>query len=194
MSEITTEKKRAPRGRRAKEGEPTGAEVRETRVREIMGLMSSGRWQGQHKELAALWGVSPGTIEHYAGEASRRVKATGETEYVRERLAAFLDHTLDLALRKVAEGDGRALMACAQLARTYGDLAGLRPDAKDGEPKGEPATFRIELSVPERPAPEAAPPEPTAYEKWAAMPDGSPEAARFYRQHSAEIEASRPPH
>jgi hypothetical protein len=134
-----------------------GALSREARVRQIMALMAARRWQGdEHEALAAEWGITPGTVEHYAGEASRRVRAVmeGEHTWVRTRVGVALDHGLDLAIQQAEAGDSRALSALAQLARSVREL--FAPHGKGGDGRqDEPAVFRVELSMPERPTTEA---------------------------------------
>ncbi len=117
-----------------------------------MEIMAANRWEGQHAELAAAWGVSEGTVEHYAGEASRRVKAVGEGDWVRQRISVALDEGLEHGLRLLRRGDPRALGGLAQLAKAFGELAGAKRGAVvDDKAGAEPATFRVELSTPERP-------------------------------------------
>lgn len=142
--------------------------TREERVRFVMGLMAANRWETGKtgRELALAWGLSPGTLDHVAAEASRRVKAVGEAEYVRTRLAAALDEGLGHALNMIRPrlvskgellveepGDPRALSGLAQLVKTYGELGGVaRPSAAPDKPESPPV-FRVDLASPERPEP-----------------------------------------
>lgn len=152
-----------------------------------MGIMASNRWETGKtgRELALAWGLSPGTLDHVAAEASRRVKAVGEADYVRTRLAAALDEGLNHALnmirpRLVADGemqveepgDPRALSGLAQLVKTYGELAGVaRPSAVPERPEAPPV-FRVDLASPERP--EAPPLCPSSGSS--SPPEGAPAA------------------
>jgi hypothetical protein len=152
-----------------------------------MGVMAAGEWETGRtgRELAEAWGLNPGTLDHIASEASRRVKAVGESEYVKTRIAAALDEGIGHALgmlrpRTVTDkkgdvveepGDPRALGGLAQLVKAFGELAGVaRPKVETKDNKlDEPATFRVELSAPERPPAEVPCPSGSSN-----PPDGDP--------------------
>jgi hypothetical protein len=151
---------------------PAAPRDREGRVRHCMGLMASNQWETgvTGPELAAEWGLHPGTLDHYAAEASRRVKAVGESDYVRTRIAAALDealgHGLEMLRPRVTvednvqvteRGDPRALGGLASLVKAFGELAGVKPKAEPIERHDEPPTFRVELASPERPPAETDP-------------------------------------
>ena len=130
-----------------------------------MEIMADNRWDGQHDELAAAWGVTAGTVEHYAGEASRRVKAVGEGDWVRQRISVALDEGLEHALRLLRQGEVRALGGLAQVAKSFGELANARARPAGDEKGTDLAVFRIELATPERPPAEpedACPPGPSS--------------------------------
>jgi len=145
--------------------EPKGAPKcpppdREGRVRACMELMTGGRWESgvTANELAAEWGMTPGAVAHISSEASRRVKAVGEHDFVRTRIAAALDEGLAIALGMargskangvVVPGDPRALAGLASIAKAFKELAGS--GSKPADPDGN--RFIVELVSPERPVP-----------------------------------------
>lgn len=163
---------------------------REGRVRHCMGLMASNQWQTgiTGGELAAEWGLHPGTLDHYAAEASRRVKAVGEAEYVRTRIAAALDesvgHALQMLRPRITEengvqiteqGDPRALGGLASLVKAFGELAGVaKPKAETAEKHDEVPTFRVDIVSPERPPAET---DPCPSSGSSSPPEGEPAAS-----------------
>lgn len=140
---------------------PKAAQIsdREARVREIMAIMTAGAWDGAHDthaELAIKWGCAIGSVHTYAGEASRRIRAVGEADWVRTRISTALDEALTLGLAMARGGDSKALIGLAQVAKGFSAIAiGNAPSAH------AEATFRIEMVSPERPVLEV-PAEPPA--------------------------------
>lgn len=75
----------------------------EPRVEQIADLMARGMWvtRVSAKQLAQEWGVSKTTIEHYAAEASRRVRADrGTLDQVRDGQLAKLEMIVMQAIGK----------------------------------------------------------------------------------------------
>jgi hypothetical protein len=137
-----------------------------------MGLMAANRWVTgtTGPELAAQWGLHPGTLEHIAAEASRRVHAVGEADYVRTRIAAALDEALGHGLQMLrphivdgfeVPGDPRALSGVAGLVKAFGELAGVARPKTEPEKSTEVPTFKVDLSLPERPPLEEPCPPPS---------------------------------
>lgn len=91
---------------------------RETRVRAIMHLMATGRWErGMAVVIASAWNLAVNTVESYSSEASRRVTSLGEEAFVKERLVVALDEALD-----GARGDPKAM---ATVATAFAPIAGV---------------------------------------------------------------------
>lgn len=131
-------------GRKASDAAPP---TNEARVRHVMGLIASGRWQGVDSiaELAVEWEMSEGTLTRVAAEAQRRVAAVDDGDFVRRRLAVAIDELVDEARAMVRKGDPRALSGFAQVGRLFADITGATRAATpttDGPP-----VFRVELTT-----------------------------------------------
>lgn len=150
---------------------PKPSADRESRVRACMELMAAGRWESgvTPQELAAEWGMAEGSLAHIAGEASRRVKAVGEQDFVRTRISAALDEGLGIALSMARgvnangvtiPGDPRALGGLASIAKAYRELAS--PAATATAPQArEPVTIIYPAGVAPLP-PDGPPLQPPA--------------------------------
>jgi len=74
----------------------------EERIRHLITLMVSGNYITHitPARLAIEWGVAPNTVEHYACEASRRLRATTtESPELRARIKANMEVITVLALK-----------------------------------------------------------------------------------------------
>ena len=93
-------------------------ENKEACVRFIMVLMTSERFETgiTGPELQLAWGMSETSIKQYTAEASRRVKALTDPNWVRERIATCLDEALDHARGKPKD--------LAAVANAYAPLVG----------------------------------------------------------------------
>lgn len=152
---------------------PPGCPSKEARVKICIDLMVENRWETgvTGGELAAEWGLHPGTVEHDAAEASRYVRRLVDPEVIRTRLSVVLGQALDHGLRmvephadgeEVVLGDVRALSGLASIAKVYALLAGAGEKKKAADPApentGPAGRFVVDLSYPERPAQEPCPP------------------------------------
>jgi len=91
------------------------------KVRVCIDLMLAGRWRSRTSAaLARAWGISAHYMRRLAAEASRRVKAGAEPDYVREVLAAELADALR-ATRRIRSPGARA-KAVADVARAWGAI------------------------------------------------------------------------
>lgn len=126
--------------------------TREAKVGSIMGMMAAGLWEDgvSLRDLARAWGMAEGSIAHIAGEARRRMKSAIDPRQIGQIVAATCHRGLAAAVAMVEAGDAKALNGLASIARVYKDLLPAPAEEKGDEP----AVFRIELSTPERPAPE----------------------------------------
>ena len=94
-------------------------EARETvdaRVDHIADLMARGLWitRTSAKQLASEWGVSKTTIEHYAAEASRRVRADrGTLDQVRDGQLSRLEM---IAIQAISKKEFRTAVAAIEAA------------------------------------------------------------------------------
>lgn len=119
-------------------GSAAGA-PRETRVRIVMGLKAAARWEpGTGPRLAAAWKISVSSMERIAAEATRRVRAYNDRDYVRTRLLVALDEGLD-----AARGDNlKSLPAIAKAIAEVADIIGPKRheiSGPGGVPLGTPA-------------------------------------------------------
>lgn len=93
------------------------------RVAFCVDLMRDMRWRRGKtgRELAALWGVAPATVEHYAAEASRIVRAevTDPTE-VSRTVCSALEKVLFDAL---SDNDRKSVISAAQ---TWATISGAK--------------------------------------------------------------------
>lgn len=107
------------RGAPAEVVHPPPPADREGRVRYVMELMVKRIWETgvTGPELARTWRVHPGTIEKYSAEASRRVRAVGDREFVQSRLHAALDAALDAARGRARD--------TAEVAKAYAAVLGI---------------------------------------------------------------------
>ncbi len=108
------------------------------RVMYVMRLMASGWWvKGvTGPELAEAWGLSEQSIEFDAAEASRRVKALTDPQWVRERLAETLNHAAEVARRDPREA--------AAVANAYAGLVGAAaPQRHDIRFEQHPAVLAL---------------------------------------------------
>lgn len=74
----------------------------EERVSHLMTLMVTGNYitHVSAARLAVEWGIAPNTVEHYACEASRRLRAlVGNSEDLRARIKANMEVVTALALK-----------------------------------------------------------------------------------------------
>lgn len=100
---------------------PKAPRTTDEKVRVCMDLMLAGRWRERTSAaLARVWGISPHYTRRLAAEASRRVKAGAEAEYVREVLANELGDALR-ATRRIRSPAARA-KAVAEVARAWGAI------------------------------------------------------------------------
>jgi hypothetical protein len=157
-----------PRKRRIGEL-PPGAPTKEQRVVHIINLMARLEWvSGQTGgELAELWGIHPGTVEHDACEASRAVQRQVDPGAVQATVMAALHEALGLGLDfartkvidgRTREGDPKALNSIALLAKS---MAVFAPAPVRGPAL---ATNEREITVhyPEGvPAHDGSPPQPS---------------------------------
>lgn len=93
------------------------------RIDLIEGLMRRAAWQRgrSNRQLAAQWGVSVGTVDDYAAEAGRRVRAEVlDPDTVSETVSAALSTIVREAL---AEKDRRSVI---QAADTWTRIVGAR--------------------------------------------------------------------
>lgn len=105
----TTKKPEVTRARAQREASRTTTEAR---VREISGLMQSGRWLSKvATELAERWGVSVKTVQHASAEASRRLRSALNLEEEAAALAGCFDLAIELATN---QGDPRALVLATE--------------------------------------------------------------------------------
>lgn len=80
------------RGSRAQRGADTGQA--DEGVRHIAKMMADGQWEtgASHDAVAATFGVSPRTVESWASQASRIIRALqGDGEELRGRIGALLE-------------------------------------------------------------------------------------------------------
>jgi hypothetical protein len=104
---------------------------REQRVDEVVALMTGGQWVagGQHRELAAKWGVHPGTVEHYAAEANRLLRHAFRAEP--EARAVALTKCLltfdAIQARMMLQGTPGALRVALDAAQAFGRYMGVEP-------------------------------------------------------------------
>jgi len=92
------------------------ADTVDTRVEHIADLMSRGLWitRTSAKQLAAEWGISKSTVEHYAAEASRRVRADrGTLDQVRDSQLARLEM---IAMQAIGKKEFRTAVAAIEAA------------------------------------------------------------------------------
>ncbi len=101
---------------------PTAPAGLDAKVQVVIDLMLAGRWKSGSTgpALARAWGLSTHYLEKVAAEASRRVKASAEPDYVREVLAAELAAALRGA-RNIRSPVARA-KAVAEVARAWGAI------------------------------------------------------------------------
>jgi hypothetical protein len=96
----------------------------EERVEHIADLMSRGLWitRTTAKQLAAEWGVAKTTVEHYAAEASRRVRADrGTLDQVRDGQLARLEM---IVMQAISKKEFRTAVAAIEAAaKISGTLA-----------------------------------------------------------------------
>ena len=101
-----------------------GATTVEERVEWISDLMARGLWvtRATAKQLAAEWGVAKTTVEHYAAEASRRVRADrGTLDQVRDGQLSRLEM---IVLQSIAKKEFRTAVAPIEAAaKISGTLA-----------------------------------------------------------------------
>ena len=94
----------------------------DAKVQVCIDVMLAGRWVDGRTgpAIARAWGVSAHYMRKIAAEASRRVKASAEPDYVREVLAAELAN----AMRRVRGIRSPAALAkaVAELARAWGAI------------------------------------------------------------------------
>ena len=92
------------------------------KVQVCIDVMLAGRWVDGRtgQAIARAWGVSAHYMRKIAAEASRRVKAGAEPDYVREVLAAELSDALK-ATRGIRSPVARA-KAVAEVARAWGAI------------------------------------------------------------------------
>ncbi len=124
-----------PQQRKRRIGElPPGAPTKEQRVNHIIGLMVHLEWVTgvTGPELAKLWGVHPGTVEHDACEASRAVQRLVDPVAVQASVMAALREALGLGLDfarsktvngRTREGDPKALNSIALIAKSMAVFA-----------------------------------------------------------------------
>jgi hypothetical protein len=92
----------------------------EKRVEHIADLMARGLYVTRitAKQLAAEWGLSKTTIEHYAGEASRRVRADrGSLDQVRDGQLSKLEL---IVMQAIAKKEFRTAVAAIEAAAKIG--------------------------------------------------------------------------
>jgi hypothetical protein len=122
-----------PRKRRIGEP-PPGCPTKEARVNIIIGLMARLEWVTgvTGGELAELWGIHPGTVEHDACEASRAVQRQVDPGAVQALVMAALHEALGLGLDfartkvidgRTREGDPKALNSVALIAKSMAVFA-----------------------------------------------------------------------
>lgn len=121
--------------------------TKELRVRFVMHLMATGRWvKGETgQELREAWDLSIDAINQDAAEASRRVQAAVDPNWVRQRLTVALDQALE-----DARGDPKATAAVANAFASVIGVQAKHVTVTAENTAGQPV-FRIELNTPERP-------------------------------------------
>ena len=104
--------------------DPSRSFTVEERVERCADLMARGLWitRTTAKQLAAEWGVSKTTVEHYACEASRRVRADrGTLDQVRDGQLARLEM---IVMQAIAKKEFRTAVAAIEAAaKISGTLA-----------------------------------------------------------------------
>lgn len=109
------------------------ARAREERVDHIVGLMARGEWRAaaSHRDLAVLWGVSVGSVQDYAREASGILRhlVEGDVEGIRAAVVASVERIRVDALANTRTWKGKqypspdyrsALMAVELQAKLLG--------------------------------------------------------------------------
>jgi len=102
----------------------TGSMTVEEKVEHIADLMARGMYitRTTAKQLAAEWGVAKTTVEHYAAEASRRVRADrGTLDQVRDGQLAKLEM---IVMQAISKKEFRTAVAAIEAAaKISGTLA-----------------------------------------------------------------------
>jgi hypothetical protein len=120
-----------------------------------MRLMADHRWeQDSAARYAEEWGVHPGTVTSYAGEAARRLLNLADDKVLSDVWMAGYSELQDLALDAARTRDPKAISAAAQVFRVWLDRL-KAPSAPEKD--ATPPTFKIDLSLPVRPPPEQEP-------------------------------------
>lgn len=98
---------------------PPKPAMREERVRYIMELMTKRIWVTGETgdEIAREWRMHSDTVGRDAAEASRRVRAVGDRDFVMSRLQAALDDALDAARGRPRD--------TAEVAKAYASVMGI---------------------------------------------------------------------